>query len=246
MPYPAANAGLDTSICPGFSAPLFASGGSSYLWTPATFLNNRNIQNPFCINPTASIRYIVSVTDTLGCPKPVRDTVWVIVYPKVIANAGPRDTSAVLGEPLLLNGSGGATYLWAPPLWLNNPSIRTPISLPQDNMQYILTATSVGGCVGTDTINIKLFKIDPDMYVPTAFTPNGDGNNDIFRPILIGMKSLSYFRVYNRFGNLVYSTTDIGNGWDGTYLGKGQDPATYVWVAEGVPTKEIKNLKKDM
>ena len=244
VPYPAANAGLDTSICPGFSAPLNATGGSSYLWTPVTFLNNRNIPNPVAMRPTASIRYIVSVTDTLGCPKPVRDTVWVIVYPRVIANAGPRDTGVVLGEPLALNATGGISYLWDPATWLNNPQIKNPVSLPQNNILYVVTATSAGGCIGTDSILVHLYKIDPDMYVPTAFTPNGDGNNDILRPILIGMKALRYFKVYNRFGNLVYSTTDIGRGWDGNYAGKGQDPATYVWYAEGVTYKGEVRFKK--
>ncbi|GAB2825480.1 hypothetical protein GCM10027043_28650 [Ferruginibacter profundus] len=244
VPYPAANAGPDASICPGFSAQLIASGGSSYLWTPATFLNNRNIANPRSINPAASIRYIVAVTDTLGCPKPVRDTVWVNVYPKVIANAGPRDTSVVLGEPLALNAAGGVTYLWSPVTWLNNPAIRNPVSLPQSDILYVVTATSAGGCIGTDSILVHVFKVDPDMYVPTAFTPNGDGNNDILRPILLGMKELRYFRVYNRFGNLVYSTTEIGKGWDGIYGGKGQDPATFVWMAEGVTYKgEVKKKK---
>jgi len=244
VPYPAANAGLDTAICPGFSTQLSASGGSSYLWTPATFLNDRNAPNPLVINPTASIRYIVTVTDMLGCPKPVRDTVWVNVYPKVIANAGPSDTSVVLGEPLMLRGTGGATYLWDPPTWLNNPFVQRPVALPQTDIKYLLTATSPGGCIGTDTILVHLFKIDPDMYVPTAFTPNGDGNNDILRPILLGMKELRYFRVYNRFGNMVYSTTDIGKGWDGTYQGKGQDPATFVWMAEGVTYKGERKQKK--
>ena len=184
------------------------------------------------------------MTDTLGCPKPVRDTVWVFVYPKVIANAGPRDTSAVIGEPILLNGTGGATYLWTPSTWLNNPAIHNPVALPQSNIQYVLTAISQGGCIGTDTIDIKLFRIEPDMYVPTAFTPNGDGNNDIFRPILIGMKELKYFKVFNRWGQLLYSTSDIGKGWDGTFAGKGQDPATYVWMAEGITYKGDARFKK--
>jgi gliding motility-associated-like protein len=245
VPYPTANAGLDTAICPGFSTQLAASGGSSYLWTPSTFLSNRNIANPDVIRPTATIRYIVAVMDTLGCPKPVRDTVWVNVYPKVIANAGPRDTSVVIGEPLLLSATGGANYLWDPATWLSSPLTRNPVSLPQDNIQYVVTATSaIGNCIGTDTIFVRLFKVVPDIYVPTAFTPNGDGNNDILRPILLGMKALRYFKVYNRFGNLLYSTTDIGKGWDGKYAGKGQDPATYVWMAEGVTFKGEVRFKK--
>jgi gliding motility-associated-like protein len=244
VPYPPANAGLDTAICPGFSTQLSASGGSSYLWTPATFLSDRNARNPLVINPTASIRYIVTVTDVLGCPKPVKDTVWVTVYPKVIANAGPPDTNVVLGEPLLLRASGGSSYLWSPPTWLNNPVLQTPVAMPQLDIKYLLTATSPGGCIGTDTILVHLFKLDPDMYVPTAFTPNGDSKNDFLKPTLIGMKELLYFRVYNRFGNLVFSTSDIGKGWDGTYLGKGQDPATFVWMAEGVTYKGERKVKK--
>ncbi len=245
VPYPAANAGLDTAVCPGFSVQLNATGGSSYLWTPATFLNNRFIPNPFAVNPNASIRYIVTVTDTLGCPKPVKDSVWVNVYPKVIANAGPRDTSVVITEPLLLFATGGSSYSWDPAIWLNSPLIHNPISLPQDNIQYVLTATSaIGGCTGTDTIRIKLFKVDPDMYVPTAFTPNGDGNNDLLKPVLLGMKELKFFKVYNRFGQLLYSTGDIGKGWDGKFAGKGQDPATYVWIAEGVTYKGDTKFKK--
>lgn len=244
IPYPAANGGADTSLCPGFGTQLHASGGSSYLWTPTTYLSDRTSANPFVSSPAASIRYIVTVTDTLGCPKPVKDTVWVFVYPKVVANAGPRDTSAVLGEPIVLHATGGASYLWSPATWLNNPTIQNPVALPQDNIRYILTAISQGNCIGTDTIDIKLFKIEPDMLVPTAFTPNGDGNNDIFRPILIGMKELKYFKVFNRFGQLLYSTSDIGKGWDGTFAGKGQDPATYVWVAEGVTFKGDTKFKK--
>ena len=244
VPYPAANGGADTSLCPGFSTRLHATGGSSYLWSPATYLSDKFSADPYVTNPAASIRYEVAVTDTLGCPKPVKDTVWVNVYPKVIANAGPRDTTAVLGQPILLNATGGVNYLWAPPTWLSNAGIYNPVALPQDNMRYVVTAISPGNCIGTDTIDIKLFKVDPDMFVPTAFTPNGDGNNDIFKPILIGMKGLNYFKVFNRFGQLLYSTTDIGKGWNGTLSGKGQDPGTYVWVAEGVTyTGEIKFKK---
>ena len=244
VPYPAANAGTDEGICPGLSVQLNASGGSSYLWTPSTFLTDRSIANPVAVRPFASIRYIVAVTDTLGCPKPVRDTVWVTVYPKVIANAGPADTSVVLGQPLNLFATGGVSYVWDPPTWLNDYAIQRPVSLPLSTIRYTVTATSADGCVGTDMINVNVFNIDPDMYVPNVFTPNGDGKNDIFRPILIGMKELKYFRVYNRFGQLLYSTGEIGKGWDGTFAGRGQDPATYVWMAEGVTFKGDTKFKK--
>ena len=69
--------------------------------------------------------------------------------------------------------------------------------------------------------------------MPTAFSPNNDGRNEILKPIALGMKRLNYFRVYNRAGRLLFSTTRIGEGWDGTYKGNPQDPANYVWMAQG-------------
>ena len=82
------------------------------------------------------------------------------------------------------------------------------------------------------------------MYVPTAFTPNGDGLNDVFKPILLGMKSLAYFRVYNRFGELMFSTSQVDHGWDGIYKGKPQDTATFVWMAAGITYKGQLRKKK--
>ncbi len=234
VPYPTANAGPDRSICFGFSTQLSASGGSSYVWSPATFLNDRFSANPTVTNPTANIQYIVNVRDTFGCPKPVKDSVWVYVAKPVIADAGPRDTTAVLGEPMYLNATGGDSYLWSQSTWLNNPTIQNPVALPQDDVTYTVTATTAQGCVGTDFINIKLYKMDPDLYVPTGFTPNGDAFNSVLRPILLGMRELHYFRVYNRAGQLIYSTTQKNAGWDGRFKGKPQDSGTYVWMAEGI------------
>lgn len=234
VPYPVPNAGPDISICSGFSAQLNASGGTSYSWSPAEFLDNRSISNPRSVNPTASIQYIVSVRDNLGCPKAVTDSVWVIVAPPVVADAGPSDTTVVLGQPLQLNATGGDTYTWSAPIWLSNPNIQNPVSLPQDDISYTVIATTTQGCVGSDVINIKLYKVDPDLYVPSAFSPDGDGRNDILRPILLGMKELHYFRVYNRWGKLLYSTKEKNQGWDGKWKGQGQDAATYIWMAEGI------------
>ncbi len=243
IPYPNATAGADQTICAGNSAQLFASGGSSYSWTPAAFLNNRLIANPIVQNPTASIRYIVTVTDNLGCPKPVRDTILVTVD-KITADAGSRDTVVVLGQPLLLNATGSTNYLWSPPTWLNNINISGPVSLPQNNIEYVVRVSNNFGCFAYDSIRVRVFFVEPGFYVPNAFTPNGDGRNDRFRPIAIGLKSVDLFRVYNRWGQLLYSSTDTKLGWDGTFRGKGQDPATYVWYAEGTDYRNLKIKKK--
>jgi len=233
IPYPAANAGPDNTICFGNSAQLSASGGSIYSWSPSAFLTATNIPNPVSVKPTDNVRYIVTVRDVLGCPKPAKDTVFVFVA-KIKANAGTSDTSVVLGQPLQLGASGSINYSWTPTTWLDNPLIRNPISLPQNDITYTVRVSNNVGCFFDASIRVRVFRIKPDLLVPNAFSPNGDGNNDIFKPIPIGMKSVDIFRVYNRWGQMLYSGTGNGAGWDGTFAGKKQEMATYVWYAEGV------------
>lgn len=230
VPYPNARAGNDTTVCFGANIPLFASGGSSYSWSPTFFLNNPNIQNPISIAPPRTLDYIVTVTDTLGCPKPVRDTVRINVV-RIVAAAGPRDTAIVLGQPLQLNATGGQFYLWTPSTFLNNPNIFNPISNPTDSITYYLTVSDSLGCFGRDTISVQVFRLAAGLYVPTAFTPNGNGVNDVFRPIALGIRTLDYFKVFNRWGELVFATSEIGKGWDGNYKGKEQGTSAFVWEA---------------
>jgi gliding motility-associated-like protein len=232
VPYPVANAGLDTTICFPASAQLHASGGVSYLWSPTAFLSDANIPDPIS-TPPQSIKYTVAVTDVLGCPKPAFSSVLLEVE-KIVADAGPRDTNIVVNQPLQLNGSGAETFTWTPSTGLNNPDIANPIAMLSESQEYVLRVESAAGCAATDTINVTVYKIDPGLYVPNAFTPNGDGINDVFRPIPIGMKSLKYFRVYNRDGQLIFSTSVQNKGWDGTFKGKPQDADVYVWIVEGV------------
>lgn len=234
VPYPIADAGNPANICYGTSTQLNASGGSIYTWQPATFLSNPNIANPLVTNATRDVLYTVSVRDVLGCPKPVTDQVLVKVRPKVRASTGIKDTSIVIGQTLQMNGSGGDRYSWSPATWLSSTGIANPMAIPEDDIIYKLVVTTVPeNCIGQDSVRVKVFKVPPSFYVPTAFSPNADGKNDILRPIALGMRSIRYFKVYNRDGLLVFSTTERGKGWNGTYKGNPQDPATYVWMAQG-------------
>ncbi|MFN8306683.1 MAG: PKD domain-containing protein [Ferruginibacter sp.] len=243
IPYPVADAGPDKHICLGNSIQLLASGGSIYSWSPAAFLTATNIPNPVSVKPTDNVRYVVTVRDVLGCPKPVRDTM-ILYVDRINADAGPRDTSVVLGQPLQLGASGGTNYSWTPITWLNDANIKNPVSNPQNNIEYVVRVSNDIGCFDTDTILVKVYRLSPSFYVPNAFTPNGDGNNDLFRPIAIGMKSIDVFRVYNRWGQMVYSSSGNVTGWDGTFGGKPQEAATFVWYAEGVDYLNNKVKKK--
>ena len=241
-PTPIADAGKDTIICFGDPALLQATGGSIYTWTPTQYLTASNIANPKVIGLPSATQFKVVVSDTLGCIKTSIDSVIVSVDAIFQAYAG-RDTSVVINEPVALNGTGGVTYLWQPATWLSNPTIANPIATPKENITYQLTAISKGGCKAMDEIQINVYKIAPGFYVPSGFTPNNDGNNDVIRPILMGMRSLKLFRIYNRWGQLLFTTSEKGKGWDGTFKGSQQDPGTFVWMAEGV-TYLGENLKK--
>jgi gliding motility-associated-like protein len=248
VPYPVPVVSTNAPICFGKDAQLNASGGSSYLWSPATYLNNVNIANPQVLKPQKTITYTVTVRDTLGCPKPVSKPIIVEVI-KIIANAGPSDTSIVLGQPLLLNATSNTTgvvdYFWTTPnTWLSDININNPIANPLNNITYKVIVTNSIGCESSDTINVKVFFLPPDIYVPSAFTPSPDGKNDLFRPIPLGIKSLDLFSVYSRWGELLYTTNKINAGWDGKYKGKTQDPGTYVWQANATDYKNKKIFKK--
>ena len=83
-------------------------------------------------------------------------------------------------------------------------------------------------------MTVRINKTRPEIFVPSAFSPNGDGRNDILKPIMVGIKQLFYFRIYNRWGQLLFSTSETGKGWDGTFSGVKQASGTYVYETQGV------------
>lgn len=236
VPYPYVDAGADEIIC--FNTQVQLNGtvaASNFFWKPQGSLNDPKILDPIA-HPPFTTNYILTATDTLGCPKPGFDTVLVTVLPKVKAFAG-RDTMIVAGQPLQLTASGGENYLWMPPTALNNVTINNPVASLNgsiDSIRYKVYVTNQEGCLDSATILVKVFRTIPKIFVPTGFTPNGDGLNDVLKPIAVGIERIEYFRVYNRWGQLVFSTTINGHGWDGKIKGKEQNTNTYVWMVKAV------------
>lgn len=231
IPYPGSDAGKDVWICYDDTTQLTGTiKGATFNWSPSSTLLNTNTLIPLAY-PLRTTRYVLTVYDILGCPKPKRDTVIVSVNPRVPAGAG-RDTSIVSGQALLLTGTGGESYEWSPPIGLNRISVKSPIAILDDNMMYSVKVTDDKGCFSYDTINVKVFKTSPDIFVPNAFTP-GKSTNNRFRPIPVGITRVELFRVYNRWGQMVFSSTDPEQGWDGRLGGRDQDAGAYVWMVRG-------------
>lgn len=232
VPYPIANAGIDTTICFNTSAQLIGShDGNSFSWSPISSLMNANTLTPFAF-PSRSTEYILTSLDNKGCPKPGRDTVVVNVLPKILPFAG-NDTLVVVGQPLQLNAEGGVRYLWIPPTGLNDANIKNPIGIygrEIDSIRYTVRVFNEVGCYDSAFVAVKVFKTNPYVFVPTAFTPNGDGMNDVIRPIAVGVREINYFRIFNRWGQMIFNTTVNQKGWDGKIKGTPQGSNVFVWM----------------
>ncbi len=147
-----------------------------------------------------------------------------------------NDTIAAAGQPVQLHATGGVSYSWTPSFGLDNTSAQSPIATNDHDMTYYLEAYTPAGCKSHDTVNIVIYK-GPDIYIPTAFTPDDDGLNDVLHVLPIGLKTFDYFKIYNRFGQLIFISYNKDNGWDGRYKGSRQPAGTYVYVLSGTDFK---------
>jgi gliding motility-associated-like protein len=249
----------DVYLCFGEKGTLKAdvSIGTNYSWLNSNSLydpSSRTITStPYTISaqvaPSKSTSYILSLQNA-DCPNLWIDTFKVTVFPPLLISAG-QDTFITANQPLQLftstSDSGGLSYIWTPSYGLNDPAIYNPISTigtELDSITYTVTATTAFGCYGSASKKIKIFKTGPEIFVPSAFTPNYDGLNDILKPIPVGIATFNYFRIYNRWGQLVYNTSDFSKGWDGTFNGVQQASGTFVYTAEGTDYKGNKIFRK--
>lgn len=195
---------------------------------PAWTFNNITVPNPRSVNEEGL--YTITVTNAFGCADTA--TVSAIIQPPLFASAG-NDMNVEYNQPFHLSGSGGTVYEWSPAGLLTNAHLQNPVAVLTSDQTFYLDIKDGNGCTGSDSVHFKVFK-GPDVYIPGAFTPNGDGLNDVFKPTLIGISGLYDFRIYNRYGELIFQTQDPLKGWDGTFKGKIQDSNSYVWIIKAV------------
>ena len=239
MKKPVPFAGNDTTICSNTVA--FLNGTSSnlsglvyYTWSPIipTLVFVSPDSSSATVMPDSTQEFYLNVKDRYGCNFSVYDTMKVFIAPPVPAFAG-NDSNAVKGVPHQLMASGGTSYLWSPTSSLNNPFIQNPLATLYTDTYFRVLVTDAFGCSATDDVFIKVYE-GPNYYVPNAFSPNGDGLNDIFRAIPVGISVTEYFNVYNRLGELVFNTNQWLKGWDGKYKGKDALAGSYVWTIKGI------------
>lgn len=234
----------DTSICLGQPFGLIAAGTfSGVKWyeydsatktftTPTTLSCNgcgdpNTYPNPIA-NPTDTGMYAVEFTDKDGC----NDTLYMFVTVRPLPPVKVLNPDTVLikyGTEAKLIASGAYLYTWMPSGTLSNPNLVNPIATPKDPTLYHVYGVGENGCRNIDSVYVNI-DYRANLFVPTAFTPNGDGKNDIFKVSNVTFQRLQEFKVYNRWGQEVYSTTDIKAGWDGNWRGQQQDMGVYQYI----------------
>jgi len=225
-----ANAGVDVEIC-RYDSIQVGTGlitAQNYSWSPSLGLSSITLPNPVA-SPAATTTYTVSVTGP-GCG-PVKDEVTITVHQLPLINAGIDDTITV-GSNTQLIVTGGEQYTWSPSYGLSNIGIYNPIANPDSTTSYAVVGIDIYGCINKDTVMVKVLK--PFFWVPTGFTPDGNGENDIFFVRGEGIKNFE-FGIFNRWGEQIFYSKNQTQGWDGKRQISGEElPAgAYVYYIKG-------------
>lgn len=231
-------AGNDTIVCIGEPVNLFASGGVSYLWSPAESVFDPTASNTGA-QPQYPTNYSVLITDEYGCF--ASEQVFINHYPRAFVQTNP-DYYGFLGDEVELTANGSSpngTYTWSPTEYLSCVNCQSPTSFTEETSTYIVEFVDENGCVASDDVTIYFEGI---IYLPNTFTPNGGQFNETF--FAKGGNIVEFkIEIYNRWGELIFEGFDFNDHWDGTYNGLPCPDGTYVWK---VKYKDVMDNKKQL
>ncbi|MDX2002435.1 MAG: PKD domain-containing protein [Chitinophagales bacterium] len=221
----------DQSICRYESVQLSADGGKYYRWQPPTGLSNDTIFNPLA-SPDSTVSYVVTISnDCFSDSLPL--TVTVNQLPEVVASP---DDSIRRDDTTIISAEGAISYVWVPRGIYDSLGQMLEVS-PFNTTDYVVIGTDINGCKNRDSVRVYVEVVNL-LKIPNAFTPDKNGKNDLYRIAkYLNIATLLDFSIYNRWGEKVFHTTDIKEGWDGTYRGQAQEMGVYVW--------RIKALNRD-
>lgn len=204
------------------SATVNASGGTgtlSYSW------NTTPVQTTASITALAPGAYSVTVTDANGCSTTTGGTVATVGTANIDAG---NDVLIPLGASTVLNATGGTVYTWTPATGLSCTNCASPTASPTTTTTYIVSGTDANGCFGSDTVVVFVELPCGEIFVPNAFSPNGDNENDVLRIYGNCINEL-YFVIFDRWGEKVFVTTNPAEVWDGTIRDKAMNNAVFFY-----------------
>ena len=238
------------TICIGSSSQLSVTGASTYAWTPAATLSQANTAAPLA-TPTLTTQYQVIGFDNHNC---FQDTAHVTVavgqYPTISLGA---DQVLATGTklPLISSFTNGpiTNWSWSPATDLSCSTCPQPVATIKKPVCYAVTASNLYKCAARDTVCIKVFCEGSQVFIPNGFTPDGDGINDILMVRGSGIKTVKSFRIFNRWGQVVFersniSPNDAAQGWDGKVNGVAAPPEVYVYTCEVTCDNDVSYVYK--
>lgn len=206
-------------------ATVYASGGAggfTYQWTPS----GQTTQTATLLD---SAMHTVTITDANGCTQV--DSILVQTYsPPIIQTI--NDTTITYPNCIQLTASGGVSYSWTPADDLDCDDCPSPLACPTYQTTYCVSGTNANGCAGSDCVTISVDINCGDVFVPSAFSPNNDGNNDL-ECVYSDCFEYFTFTIYNRWGEVVFESSNENICWDGTWKGKELNSAVFVYMLEG-------------
>jgi gliding motility-associated-like protein len=218
----------DTAICPGDTIQLHVWGSQvSQVWRPAYYISDTSDADPW-VFPVNSVTYTVYGRDKDNCLD--TQTVHVRVLPAAVVEL-PDSARIYPGESYQMEPGGNCLYFeWFPPLGLSDHKLRNPVAMPEVDTRYFLTGWTEFGCAATDSMDLYV-NLDSYVDVPNAFVPGGGRK---LRPVRNGIIQVNSFSIYNRWGIKMFETSNMDDGWDGTFNGEPQPMGVYVYVVEAV------------
>ena len=221
-PLPVVAIAGSSSICSGSPQTITATGGGSYQWSTTETTNGIVVSN--------SGTYSVTVTSAAGCSAGSSLAVTMNALP--VGSVSPDDT-ITQGDSKQLTATGGSTYIWTPATGLSSPNSSSPVASPTATTTYSVTIIDNNGCsiTATVTVFVKDLKCGP-LFLPTAFSPNGDGQNDVLTIHRKECIRASTLVIYNRWGQVVFESSSSAQGWDGTFKGQEADSGVYAYYLD--------------
>lgn len=212
----------DSIICLNESVIFTAEGGATYDWDPAIEMGE-----PYTPTDLGSQVYTVTGYSEEGCENTAFVEVTVLPLPFIEANMDTVINTGGLADIYATTDEPGA-IVWEPDYQLDCDTCSTTTVSPVESTTYTVYFTNEAGCVGTDTVRILVNYVD-GIGVADIFSPNGDGQNDLLMVQGYHLEQVN-FKVYNKYGELVFETTDQNMGWDGTFRGRPENPGVFTWI----------------
>lgn len=242
----------DTTICLADSVDLSIYAmpdgiNYSYNWSPGSYLRDNFSANNKFFGPVGDHKFVITATTPIaGCTN--KDSMLIHVVPPFdFESVTPTDTTVKYGDRIRLSSESEAImWIWDPVTYLDDPLAREPYTTPLENIQYTLVGINQYGCKDTALVNINVI-YNSNSGMPNAFTPNGDGLNDVFKIQNLRFEKLTEFKVFNRWGREIFDTNVPTRGWDGTISGEPAASDVYFYsIKITMPDGTQKHFKGDV